>query len=64
MIKKKERIYLMSNVLHICNLNNNKSNGISHIVPEHFLNQQRYANVGIINCNDMIIEKLIGKNNV
>lgn len=51
-------------ILHICSISNNKTSGISNIVPEHFINQKQYAEVSILNCNSTIIEKLENHDNV
>lgn len=51
-------------ILHICSITNNKASGISKVVPEHFKFQQKYANVGILNCNKQQIEKLNNETNV
>ena len=52
------------NILHICSINNNKTSGISNVVPEHFINQKKYANVALMNCNTIQIEKLKEEKNV
>ena len=52
------------NILHICSISNNKTSGVSNVVPEHFINQKKFANVAILNCNSTIIEKLNGQDNV
>lgn len=52
-------------VLHICYINNNKASGISNVVPEHFKNQKKYnKNIGLLNCNDLVIEQLKEEENV
>lgn len=52
------------NILHICSITNNKSSGISMVVPEHYLYQSQYENVTLLNCNDTVIEKLKNKDKV
>lgn len=52
------------NILHICSISNDKTSGISNVVPEHFLHQKEYANIGLLNCNKTKIEKLKNEKNV
>lgn len=52
------------NILHICSITNNKASGIAMVVPEHYLYQSKYENVAILNCNNIVIEKLKNKENV
>lgn len=40
------------NILHISNITNNKSSGMSVVVPKHTEAQNHFANVAIINCNE------------
>ena len=51
-------------ILHICSITNNKTSGISNVVPEHFLNQMQYAKVGLLNCDENRIDKLNQTENV
>ncbi len=52
------------NLLHVCAITNNKTSGISNVVPEHFINQQNLANVAILNCNNEYITRLENQKNV
>ena len=52
------------NILHICSIGNNKTSGVSNVVPEHFKYQKKYANVALLNCNKKRIEKLSKESNV
>lgn len=52
------------NLLHICSITNDKTSGISNVVPEHFINQKQLANVALLNCNDIQIDKLEKEKNV
>ena len=54
-------IYL--NILHICNINNSKIDGINNVVPYHFIYQSKYANVAIMNCSNIDIVALINNSN-
>lgn len=49
------------NILHICSIDNDRANGISNVVPYHFLYQSKFANVAIINCNNNSIELLMNQ---
>lgn len=46
------------NLLHVCSITNNKTSGISNVVPEHFINQSKFAKVALLNCNNTPIERL------
>lgn len=52
------------NILHICSISNNKTSGISRVVPLHFIYQKKYANTAILNCSKERIDMLNGYNNV
>lgn len=51
-------------ILHVCGINNDKFNGVSVVVPEHFRYQSEIATVGLLNCTSIEIEKLSDCNNV
>ena len=51
------------NIVHICSIDNDKANGISNVVPYHFIYQSKLANVAIINCNSIVIELLKNQKN-
>lgn len=51
-------------ILHITSITNNKASGISNVVPQHVLYQQKFENVGILNCNDIDIIQLKNAKNV
>ena len=52
------------NLLHICSITNNKTSGISNVVPDHFINQKKHENVALLNCNKTRIERLKREKNV
>ena len=52
------------NLLHICSITNNKTSGISNVVPEHFISQKKHENVALLNCNKTRIERLKREKNV
>lgn len=52
------------NLLHVCSITNNKTSGISNVVPEHFINQSKFAKVALLNCNNTQIERLKSEKNV
>ena len=52
------------NLLHVCSITNNKTSGISNVVPEHFINQSKFAKVALLNCNNTPIERLKSEKNV
>ena len=51
------------NLLHVCSITNNKTSGISNVVPEHFINQSKFAKVALLNCNNTPIERLKSEKN-
>ena len=52
------------NILHVCSITNNKTSGISNVVPEHFINQSKFVKVALLNCNNTQIERLKSEKNV
>ena len=52
------------NLLHVCSITNNKTSGISNVVPEHFINQSKFVKVALLNCNNTQIERLKSEKNV
>lgn len=50
-------------VLHVCALTNNKSSGLSVIVPEHIKYQSKVIRVGVLNCTEEKVLKLHEDNN-
>ncbi len=52
------------NLLHVCSITNNKTSGISNVVPEHFINQSKFVKVALLNCNNTQIETKVRKKRV
>lgn len=52
------------NVLHISKIDNNMSKGTSVVIPEYILSQNKFCNVGLLNCNNLKLSKLSNINNV
>ena len=52
------------NILHICSISNNKTSGVSNVVPEHLKHQKKYINVALLNCNKERNELLKEEDNV
>lgn len=43
-------------ILHIASIDNDRSSGVSVIVPEHVRNQNRLVNVALLNCSGILID--------
>lgn len=51
-------------ILHVCSIDNDKCNGVSVVVPNHFKYQARIEKVGLLNCSSIKIDCLSQCNNV
>lgn len=52
------------NVLHVSRIDNNMSKGTSVVIPEYILSQNKFSNVGLLNCNNLKLSKLDNISNV
>lgn len=51
-------------ILHICQINNDKLNGVSCVVPKHFYYQSKLCKAGLLICNNIKINELDNVPNV
>ncbi|MBR3157412.1 glycosyltransferase [Candidatus Saccharibacteria bacterium] len=51
-------------ILHVCDVDYNQCSGVSSVVPNYFVYQNKYATVGIFNCSSVRVEKLKDEKNV